>query len=298
MNLKNSVFGLSLLAFTFPVFAQNAENAPQGFVLAKAGSFLMGNASTPEADAAGGKPDPYPDEKPAHRVTITRSFYISEYEVTQKQWEEVMEDNPFYPKGDDLPVWNISWYDAILYCNRLSVKEGLVPCYTINKDEQDTENGAEEDSLKWIVVCDFSANGYRLPTEAEWEYAARGGSASEGFSFSGSENADEVGWHAGNSGGDARRVGQLMPNELGLFDMSGNVTEWCWDWYGEYTDAAVVDPTGPSSGSEKIRRGGRFNWGLSSLRVTSRDYTTPSAPPMLMEWLYGTGGLRPVRTVE
>jgi formylglycine-generating enzyme required for sulfatase activity len=284
------------------LFAQESVElqVPEGFVLVKAGSFRMGSESTPEADAAeyGGKADQYVNEKPAHWVTISRSFYMSQFEVTQKQWEDVMGTNPFYPKGENLPVWNLSWYNAVQYCNRLSQKEGLVPCYTIDKELKDANNIAKTDSYKWTITCDFLANGYRLPTEAEWEFAAKGGEMGQSFAFSGSNSVEEVGWYSDNSGNKIQPVGQLKPNELGLYDMSGNVMEWCWDWFGDYTKSSRTDPTGPSSGTARIRRGGRFNFVVRSLRSTARDYSTPSAPDSLMEWLHGTAGLRPARTAE
>lgn len=191
-------------------------------------------------------------------------FYIGKYEITQKEWIEVMGANPSQFKGEKLPVETISWYDSIEYCNKRSIKEGLKPYYTIDKDVIDPNNFSEYDDIRWTVTINEGANGYRLPTEAEWEYAASGGQKSKNYTYSGSDDADEVGWYWRNSGdeylsGDwtwpavegnknrTNEIGGLIPNELGIYDMSGNVREWCWEWYSE-EDA--------SSGSQRIWKGG------------------------------------------
>lgn len=176
------------------------------------------------------------------------NFYIGKYEVTQKEWIEVMGSNPSEFKGDNLPVEMVSWYDTIEYCNKRSLKEGLEPYYNIDSDNKDPDNKSEYDDIKWIVTINEGANGYRLPTEAEWEYAASGGQLSKSYTFSGDNNAEEVAWYWRNAGdkylsGDwnwpsietnntkTKIVGSKKPNELGLYDMSGNVREWCFEWY-------------------------------------------------------------------
>ena len=149
-------------------------------------------------------------------------------------------------------MYYVSWLEAVEYCNKRSQREGLTSAYTISGSGNNR-----------TVTWNRSANGYRLPTEAEWEYAARGGNGSPGnYTYSGSNNADEVAWHSGNSGSKTQNVGSKKSNGLGLYDMSGNVYEWCWDWYGSYSSVAQTDPTGASSGSYRVGRGG--SWGFSA----------------------------------
>ena len=186
-------------------------------------------------------------------------FSMGRYPVTQKEWTALMGSNPSNFKGDNRPVECVSWYDAVEYCNRLSEKEGLTPAYTINKNRRDWNSRSDRDNVQWTVTLNRNASGYRLPTEAEWEYAARGGNGSPGnYEYSGSNNVDEVAWYNENSGGSTQEVGTKKPNSLGLYDISGNVWEWCWDWYGDYVSGSQTDPLGAASGVGRVLRGGSW----------------------------------------
>jgi len=191
-------------------------------VLVEGGSFTMG-------DTWG---DGNKDEKPTHSVTLS-DYYIGKYPITQKEWYEVMGKNPSEKKGVNMPVYRIDWYDAVKFCNNRSIMDGLKPCYMI--DGKNTK-------------CDFEANGYRLPTEAEWEFAAKGGVKSKDYRYSGSNESDEVGWTYHELEGNIPDVGQKKPNELGIYDMTGLIAQWCWDWYDNYNEFSEENPTGPTKG--------------------------------------------------
>ena len=218
------------------------------------------------------------------------SFYISDHPVTRGEYKAVMGIDPSkadaYDKagnkltGDDAvknnPVNCISWYDALVYCNKLSIKEGLTPCYAIDGKTQPSEWSAvptENDSTWNAVTCDSKANGYRLPTECEWELAARGGKEST-YTYAGSNDIDEVAWYGTNPRG-TRDVKTKKANAYGLYDMSGNVWEWCWDWYGKNipSDTAI---TGPDSGSSRVQRGGALSSSDKSVQVDYRDCANPN----------------------
>ena len=223
-----------------------------GMVLVQGGSFDMGSDSI----------DQY--SKPVHPVTVS-SYFIGKYEVTQKEWRDVvvwkqasatspLNPSPATSKGDSLAVANVSWIDIQTWLSYLNEKEGLTS----------------------------SSKQYRLPTEAEWEFAARGGTKSKGYKYSGSNTIDNVAWYALNSGGTIHAVGKKAPNELGIYDMSGNVEEWCNDLYADYTSAPQTNPTGPSSGNYCIQRGGLW-WGQPSwCQIAYRDWGAANA-----RWLVG-----------
>ena len=185
--------------------------------------------------------EPDYDEKPTHRVSLS-SFYIGKYEVTQALWKAVMGSNPSHFEGDNLPVENVSWNDCQTFLRKLNAMTG---------------------------------KNFRLPTEAEWEFSARGGNWSRGYQYSGSNVLSDVAWYYDNSGSKTHNVGTKAPNELGIYDMSGNVWEWCQDWKGSYIGSAQTNPKGPSSGSYRVDRGGswfNFAW---SCRVACRYCHTP-----------------------
>ena len=182
------------------------------------------------------------NERPIHSVTLD-SYYIGECEVTQAQWRAIMGNNPSSFTGDNNPVECVSWHDAQSFCEKLS---------------------------------ELTGRTYRLPTEAQWEYAARGGNKSLGYKYSGSNNLKSVAWWYDNSNRQTRAVKQKQPNELGLYDMSGNVWEWCHDSYGDYTSSSQYNPQGPSSGRNRVLRGGGWYSYAPYCRVSGRGNRTPS----------------------
>lgn len=174
----------------------------------------------------------------------------------------------------DLPASGLCWYDAVDFCNWLSLRAGLTPAYTIHKDIRDTCNKCSNDKSKWLVEWDRGADGYRLPTEAEWEFAASGGRNSRGTLFSGSDDPSRVA-----ALGRRFLVGSFEANELGIHDMSGNVWEWCWDWYGReyFSQCPENNPQGPYSGAYRVKRGGGYNSRREKVSVRARDFSTPLA---------------------
>ena len=202
--------------------------------------YVSGGTFTMGATSEQGS-DAYDSEKPAHSVTLS-GYYIGKYEVTQELWKAVMGSNPSYYKGDNLPVENVSWNDVQEFLRKLNVMTG---------------------------------KRYRLPTEAEWEFAARGGNSSRGYKYSGSNSIGNVAWYRDNSGDRTHNVGTKSPNELGIYDMSGNVLEWCQDWYGSYSSSSQRNPKGSNSGSIRVDRGGSWGNGARACRVSFRGSSTP-----------------------
>ncbi|MDD3535654.1 MAG: SUMF1/EgtB/PvdO family nonheme iron enzyme [Candidatus Cloacimonetes bacterium] len=207
-------------------------------------------------------------------VTLS-SFYISKYETTQSEYQAVMGTNPSYFGGNpNHPVERVSWFNAVEYCNRRSMQEGLTPCYSYGTNGTNPSNwpsGWNTNRDNHInVSCNWTANGYRLPTEMEWMFAAKGGNQSQGYTYSGSNNYNAVAWHSSNSGSTTHTVGTKRPNELGIYDMSGNVWEWCWDIYGSYPSSSSTNPHGATSGSVRVVRGGSWYYHAVNCNVSYR----------------------------
>ncbi|MDP6803534.1 MAG: formylglycine-generating enzyme family protein [Gemmatimonadota bacterium] len=243
------------------------------FVLISAGSFMMGSP--------GAEPGRDSDEA-QHEVTLTRDFYMATHEVTQEEFLAVLGTTPSYFSrgGGECPVEQVDWADAVRFCNALSDSEGRTRCYS--------GRGSG-------TVCDFDADGYRLPTEAEWEYACRAGTETalsigeaRELECGGDPNLDAVAWYCGNAGGRAHLAARKAPNAWGLYDMHGNVWEWCWDWYGEY-GGPEADPKGTLSGLGRVIRGGSWCFDQRDCRSASRSYGDP-------DFMVNRVGFRPVRT--
>lgn len=201
------------------------------------------------------------DEFPPHWVTLS-PYAIGRYEVTQAQWQEIMGSNPSigYGVGPNNPVYLISWYSILKYCNLRSMLEGLSPVYTISGSTNPSAwgNVPTNTNASWDnASCNLHANGYRLPTEAEWEYAARGGTNWPDFIYSGGNVLDTVAWCGENASFyGTKPVGTKAPNHVGIYDMSGNLWEFCWDWFQPYTLEHQINPLGPPTGIHRIARGG------------------------------------------
>jgi len=244
-----------------------------GAILVERGSFSMG-------DEVG---DLWDKCRPVHQVTLTYDFEMAKYEVTFDEYDVFCDATSKDKPSDEgwgrgsRPVINVSWWDAIAYCNWLSEKEKLPKAY-------DTEgNFLDKDGI--ITADPSKVLGYRLPTEAEWEYSARGGNKSKGYIYAGSNDVDQVGWYWDNSGLSPQEVGRKMPNELGLYDLSGNVDEWCSDWrsgyyedqpiYNDYTDLEETNPYS-NYGTCRMTRGGNFLVNARGLRIADRSFWSPS----------------------
>jgi formylglycine-generating enzyme required for sulfatase activity len=293
-------------------FATNSA-PPDGMALIPAGSFTMGNCMTPD--------EGYSDELPLHTVNVS-AFYMDRYEVTKALWDEVYQwatnrpaavrysfDDAGSGKATTHPVQTIDWYDCVKWCNARSEKEGRTPCYYTNASLGQTaiyRSGRFDLATNWVS---WVGNGYRLPTEAEWEKAARGGASGHRFPWA---DADTITWSRANyysywsdghpydaydvnptegynpawtSGGTpyTTPVGSFAANGYGLYDMAGNVWEWCWDWYGSYSSGSQTDPRGPASGSSRVDRGGCWSGSAGFCRAAGRSHNTPGF------WYYSVG---------
>lgn len=236
--------------------AEGKDVLAERYVDELAGTFVLVEGGSFDMGCTSEQPDCSSDEKPVHSVTLN-SYYIGQYAVTQAQWRAVMGNNPSNFSGcDQCPVEQVSWEDVQEFLQRLNARTG---------------------------------QHYRLPTEAEWEFAARGGNKSRRYLYAGSNNPGDVAWYEKNAGGKTHPVGQKSPNELGLYDMSGNVYEWCQDWFGDYSSSAQTNPTGPSTGSVRVRRGGSWRGAPRYCRVAFRYYDVPG-------YRYSNVGFRLART--
>jgi serine/threonine protein kinase/formylglycine-generating enzyme required for sulfatase activity len=243
------------------------ENIVFDMVQIPTGQFWMGVSSMDE--------DADDDESPRHKVYINRAFWMTTTLVTQQMYETVMKKNPSKKRSSNRPVESVSWFDAIIFCNNISRLSGLQEVYNIDSDD------------KKLVGLNLTANGFRLPTEAEWEYAAR---ADYEVPYAGSDDINQVACYSANSGYNTNPVGKFRNNAYGLYDMSGNVWEWCWDWYGQYPTTDRHDPLGEEKGSHRVRRGGSFRNKAAHCRVSNRAHSEPSSDSSAL-------GFRIVRTI-
>ena len=304
-----SVVSVVLMVSSCPHKSDPESTTIQGMVKLelKGKSFQMGADYT----------DAESDENPVHEVTFTRDIYMCDHEVTQKEWVAVMGSNPSYFQGEEAnkkvangevqenrPVESITWYEAVAFCNELTKKENITARavapkeidYVYFSDETFTTPYTKDDaSSKKLPYMKIDATGYRLPTEAEWEYAARGGeTAIDKPVWAGTTTESELGnyaWYGENSDKKTHEVKKRQVNGYGLYDMSGNVREWCWDWHGSYENTEATNPSGASSGTRRVRRGGCWGSNASYCRASSRYYFSPSGS---LNYL----GFRLVRTVQ
>ena len=257
--------------------AKELQPAPEGFRFVKGGTITGTESWTPSSSVF----------KSGRSLTIP-DLIVSDHEVTRSEYKAVMGSDPStasaYDKdgnklsGDAVlnnPVNKVSWYDALVYCNKLSMQENLTPCYTINSstNPEDWETVPTSSDSTWnAATCDFEANGYRLPTAAEWEWLARGG---QNYTYAGSNTVSEVAWCTDNTNDTGTRdVKTKAPNGYELYDMSGNVCEWCWDWYGVISDITAAD--GASSGACRVLRGGSWDHVDSWVTVSLLCYDVPN----------------------
>jgi formylglycine-generating enzyme required for sulfatase activity len=264
---KQYIFKTILLciASVSMVFAQDNLSAWPEMVKVESGSFMFGaNKKDMQAEK---------DEKPSRKVTV-KEFYMSKFEVTVWEWKEFTKASGLnMPKeqswgwNNDFPITNVTWEQAIEFCNWLSKKQGFDKAYS--------KSGPR-------YICNFEANGFRLPTEAEWEFAAHGGRKGKGYKYAGANDLDLVSWNIENSEARPHAYGSKYANELGIFDMNGNVWEWCWDFYDVKHNKAVkdgmvqdVENRGPKRGEKRIVKGGSWDSKSSFCRISNKVSTLP-----------------------
>ena len=270
---------------------------PENFILIPAGTFQMGSYAGDD------------DEKPVHEVTITKDFYMGKYEVTQAEYEkycsyqsEDSKPNSKFGDGDNYPAYYVSFYRAIVYCNKRSIAEGLTPCYSISDNTDPSVWEVANYSLCEEVECNWNANGYRLPTEAEWEYAARAGDNTvSSLTWAGTSVESELGeyaWNYDNSGDKTHEVGTKLPNAFGLYDMSGNVWELCWNWNTSTYDIGTEGGSDPIGASLRGNRGYRVHRGGGWNNSIENSYSVSCRGDSMSEYrgLFNDLGFRVVRS--
>jgi len=282
--MKNTykLIGLIILELSLAGIVAAQSPVPNNFVKIESGTFNMGSPAN--------EPQRGDYEGPQHQVTVS-AFYMGKDLVTQAEYEQIMGSNPSKFKGWNMPVERITWFDAVEYCNKLSQKEELEPAYTISG----TGNNR-------TVIWNQNANGYRLPTEAEWEYACRAGTTTP-FSTGNNISTDQANYDGNYPYSNYARglwrekttnVGSFPANAWGLFDMHGNVFEWCWDWYGNYESGPQTDPTGAEYGSYRVLRGGSWYDNGRYIRSANRN----SSSPLLRSHSVGFRIVRPMPSKE
>ncbi|MCL2801145.1 MAG: formylglycine-generating enzyme family protein [Treponema sp.] len=252
--MKKAIILFLLFFGSFAVFAQQNQ-----MVRINGGTFTMGS---PENEFRRNR------NETQHQVTIS-SFYMGIYLVTQKEYREIMRINPSRFRGDNLPVEKVSWFDAIEYCIKKSQREGLTPAYTMTHRIPAEGYPITSATVTW----NRNANGYRLPTEAEWEYACRAGTTTA-YNFGNSISPSRANYNRNRR--MTTEVGSFHSNHWGLFDMHGNVFEWCWDWSGDYNFAEMEDPTGAIDGTYRVLRGGGWFSEALFVRSAARSRVSPS----------------------
>jgi formylglycine-generating enzyme required for sulfatase activity len=256
--------------------ARECAPVPLEFVRIEAGTFQMGS---PTGELG------HSSDESRHAVVITRDFLMSTTEITQGMWQDLMNTDATLVEQPNLPMVNVNWWDALEFANTLSLAQGLPACYTLSGctgtpgASFNCTSSAVNNPSNNPLLC----TGYRLPTESEWEYAYRAGTTTAFYNGDITQtgftpldlNLDAIGWYGGNSGSSRKNVAIKLPNAWGLYDMSGNAWEWCWDWFDNFS-GAVSDPLGPTTGSGRVRRGGGFEYAAYEARAASRDSIDPS----------------------
>jgi formylglycine-generating enzyme required for sulfatase activity len=258
LPLAPAILAALAALFAAPALAQSDLRVPDWMAYVEGGTYLQGS---PDSEAGRSF-----DEGPRREVTLS-AFLLAKREVTFDEYDEYCAASG-KPRPDDKawgrwsrPVIDVTWRDAVEYCNWRSKKDGLAPAYTLGGD---------------AVTCDWAAEGYRLPTEAEWEYAARGGKKVRGLPYPGGADPEGLAWFSLNAGNRTHPAGGKAANELGLFDMAGNVWEWCWDWYAGYPVGKAADPRGPEGAALRVVRGGAYFNVASNLRPAKRWFVDPA----------------------